>query len=325
MRVLLSGSHGLIGNALRERLEGEGHVVVPLVRPTPAGGRSDGGGLTGSGGRDTGTPGTGPPTVAWQPADAVVDRAALVRHGPYDAVVHLAGAGIGDHRWTPAYRREILLSRTEPTRLLATVTTSLDPAPGVFLSASAVGYYGDRGAEILSEDSPPGQGFLAGVCKQWEEATTPAQGATRVAQLRSGIVLSRRGGALAKQLPLFRIGAGGRLGTGRQYVSWISLEDEVSAILRILGDGSLAGPVNATAPNPVTNAELTAAISRAVHRPAVLAIPKPALSMVMGGAMASEMLLAGQRAVPSLLTATGFNFAHADIDTALRAALDTSP
>jgi len=308
VRVLLSGSHGLIGRALHQRMDHEGHTVVALVRSpvdAPFAGDSP-----------------QPPQVAWQPAERLIDHEALGRLGPYDAVVHLAGAGIGDHRWTPDYRREILVSRTEPTRFLAATATSLDPAPRVLVSASAVGYYGDRGAEVLTEDSLAGEGFLADVCRQWEEATLPAEGAMRVAHLRSGVVLTARGGALAKQLPLFRLGAGGRLGNGRQYVSWISLDDEVSAILRIIDDDRLRGPVNATAPAPVTNAELTTAIARAVHRPAVLAIPKPALSLVMGGAMASQMLLSGQRVLPTRLTAAGFSFTHPDIATALAAALD---
>ena len=220
MRVLLSGSHGLVGRALGATLASGGHTVVPLLRhPAP-----------------TGTPGVG-----WDPAGGTVDEAALAALGPYDAVVHLAGAGIGDRRWSAAYQREIRHSRAGPTRLLAGTAAGLHPVPAVFVSASAVGYYGDRGDEVLTEESGPGTGFLAEVCGDWEAATAPAEGATRVVRLRTGIVLDRRGGALARQLPLFRLGLGARLGGGHQYVSWITLADEVAVIVRAVDDAAWSG------------------------------------------------------------------------------------
>lgn len=304
MNILVSGSHGLIGTALVRRLEIAGHRVVPLVRAGTAGG--------------TGVSETG---VPWHPGQGVLDRDTLARHGPYHAVVHLAGAGIGDRRWNPSRRQEILASRVGPTRLLAEAVAALDPVPPVLVSASAVGYYGDRGDEELTEQSDPGTGFLADVCRQWEAATAPADEATRVVHLRTGIVLSSRGGALAKQLPLFRLGLGGRLGSGRQQMSWITLEDQVSVIERAIQDDGLRGPVNTTAPAPVTNAEFTRALGRALHRPAVLAVPAPVLGLVLGREMAGELLLAGQRVLPSRLVAAGFPFAHPDIDTALAAVL----
>lgn len=304
MNVLLSGSHGLIGSALATRLTAEGHDVVPLVRST---GTSAGGSQAAA--------------VPWDPPQGTVDRDALHRHGPYDAVVHLAGAGIGDHRWNAARRQEILASRVGSTRLLATLAAHLDPVPGVLVSASAVGWYGDRGDELLTEESAPGRGFLADLCRAWEAAAAPASGAMRVVYLRTGIVLARQGGALAKQLPLFRLGLGGRLGNGRQHMSWITLDDEVSVIRRALDDDRLVGPVNATAPSPVTNAEFTRALGRALRRPAVLAVPRPVLAAALGREMAHELLLAGQRAVPARLTAAGHAFAHPDIDRALASVL----
>jgi len=233
----------------------------------------------------------------------------------------MAGAGIGDHRWTDARRQEIMASRVGPTRLLAGIAAHLDPVPGVLVSASAIGYYGDRGDEILTEESAPGEGFLADVCRAWEDATAPAGDWMRVVHLRTGVVLSALGGALAKQLPLFRLGLGGRLGSGRQYTSWITLDDEVSAIRRALEDDRLTGPLNATAPNPVTNAELTRALGRALHRPTLLTVPRPALAVVLGGEMSRELLLGGQRVHPARLIALGHTFAHPDIDSALDAVL----
>ncbi len=300
MRVLLSGSHGLVGRALGATLASGGHTVVPLLRhPAP-----------------TGTPGVG-----WDPAGGTVDEAALAALGPYDAVVHLAGAGIGDRRWSAAYQREIRHSRAGPTRLLAGTAAGLHPVPAVFVSASAVGYYGDRGDEVLTEESGPGTGFLAEVCGDWEAATAPAEGATRVVRLRTGIVLDRRGGALARQLPLFRLGLGARLGGGDQYVSWITLADEVAAIVRAVEDARLVGPVNLCAPAPVTNAEFTRALGRALHRPAALAVPRRAVEILLGTEMAGELLFSSQRAVPARLEAVGHPFAHPELDGALGAVL----
>lgn len=296
MDVVVSGSHGLIGSALVPALEGEGHAVRRLVRGAATG-------------RD----------VAWDPASGWVDRAAL--HGAR-AVVHLAGAGIGDRRWTPKQKRRIRDSRVAGTRALAEAVARLDPAPAVMVSGSAIGFYGDRGDEVLTEDSEGGRGFLADVCREWEEATRPAQEAgVRVVNVRTGVVLSGRGGALGRQLPLFRLGLGGRLGTGRQYTSWISLDDEVGGILHALDTPALAGPVNLTAPAPVTNAELTAALGRVLARPAVVPVPRLAMALVLGRELVDEVALASQRVLPARLDATAYDFRHRDVEGALRAVL----
>lgn len=307
MNVLISGSHGLIGSALAGSLIAEGHGVVRLVREAPAARARAGGDR--------------PAEVPWNPSQGTLDQEALDRHGPYAAVVHLAGAGIGDRRWTDARRKEIMASRVGPTRLLAEIAAHLHPVPGVLVSASAVGYYGDRGDEILTEESAPGEGFLADVCRAWEDATAQAGDSMRVVHLRTGVVLTSRGGALAKQLPLFRLGLGGRVGSGRQYMSWITLDDEVSVIRRALEDDRLTGPLDATAPTPVTNAEFTRALGRALHRPALFTVPRPALAAVLGGEMSRELLLAGQRVQPARLIALGHTFAHPGIDGALDSVL----
>jgi uncharacterized protein (TIGR01777 family) len=234
-----------------------------------------------------------------------------------EAVVNLAGAGIGDKRWTDARRREIEASRVAFTARLGKAIAALDHPPAVLLSASAVGYYGDRGDEVLTEQSTPGTGFLASLCRRWEEATADASAAgVRVVHFRNGIVLARSGGALARQLPLFRLGLGGRLGSGRQYVSWVSLEDEVRGIEFLLSS-TVQGAANLTAPLPVTNAEFTASLGRALRRPAKLVVPRFALRLALGGELADEMVLASQRAEPAVLHAAGFSFRHPTLDAAL--------
>ncbi len=294
MRVVVSGSSGLIGESVVTALRARGDDVTSLVRRAPAAGEA-----------------------RWDPATGSIDTGALEGAG---AVVHLAGAGIGDKRWSAARRHEIVSSRVQSTSLLARTLAGLSQPPTVLVSASAVGFYGDRGAEELSEDSAPGRGFLAELCRNWEDATKPAtQAGIRVVLLRSGVVLSARGGALARQLPLFRLGMGGRLGSGRQWLSWISLPDVVGAILRALDEPSLQGPVNATAPAPVTNRDFTRALGRALGRPTVLAVPGFALRVALGSDLASEMVLAGQRVLPTKLTASGFHFDFVDIDSALAA------
>jgi uncharacterized protein len=302
VKVLVSGSHGLVGAALVNQLAGEGHDVVRLVRSDSTD-RLLGG------------------TVTWTPTEGSVDRDAMRDASPFDAVVHLAGAGIGDRRWTPQRQREIRDSRVASTRLLVNELRLLDHLPSVLVSASAVGYYGDRGDERLHEDSGPGTGFLAEVCQAWEAEASTIADSVRVVTLRSGIVLTPRGGALAKQLPLFRVGLGGRLGSGRQYTSWITLRDELSVIRRSLEDERVAGPVNATAPLPVTNAVLSAALGRALRRPAALPVPRAVLELAFGRAMTDDMLLASQRAEPGRLLALGHVFADPDIDLALAAML----
>jgi uncharacterized protein (TIGR01777 family) len=296
VRVVLTGGSGLLGRALGPALSAAGHDVVALVRRTP-----------------------GPGEARWDPAGGMIDSRPL--EGA-DAVVHLAGAGIGDRRWSPARKAEILGSRVGSTDLLARTLAGLEHPPAVMASASAVGWYGNRGDEVLTEESGPGEGFLASVCRAWEEAADPARAAgVRVAHLRSGVVLARTGGALAKQLRLFKMGLGGRLGDGRQWLSWIALDDEIAAILHVLSDAALAGPVNLSAPAPVTNATFTRALGGAVHRPAVARAPRLALRVALGTEMADELLFAGQRVMPARLLEAGFAFGHGDIDGALASVL----
>lgn len=306
MHLLVSGSSGLIGTALVDAALARGDTVTRLVRTSPVGR----------------TARTGVTDVTWDPAVGTVDAAALAAAGPYDGAVHLAGAGVGDRRWSDARKREILESRTRSTDLIARSVAALDPAPVALVSASGVGYYGDRGDEVLDESSTAGTGFLAGVCVAWEAATAPAADAgIRTVVLRTGFVLSADGGALGRQLPLFRLGLGGRLGPGRQYRSWITLEDEVSAILHCLGDAGPSGPVNATTPHPATDGQLAKALGRALHRPSVLPVPAFALKIGLGAEMTADMLLSSQRALPGQLTRTGFTFAHTDLDEAVRSVL----
>ena len=306
MNLLVTGSSGLIGSAVVDAAVDRGDTVTRLVRRTS---------------RQRSAP-SGVTDVTWDPAADRIDRVALSSSGPFDGVVHLAGAGVGDKRWTDARKREITDSRIAGTDLIARTIAALDPMPGVLVSASAVGYYGDRGDETLTEESSAGSGFLAGVCVAWEAATIPAvEAGIRTVRLRTGIVLSSSGGALAKQLPLFRLGVGGKIGSGRQYRSWITLDDEVAAIFHCIGDATLAGPVNATAPCPATDAHLAKAIGSALHRPSFLAVPAPALKVVLGSEMASDMVLASQRAQPDRLLRSGFTFRHTDLDDAVRSVL----
>ena len=247
---------------------------------------------------------------------------ALERAGPFDGVVHLAGAGIGDRRWSPDRKRVILDSRTDSTRLLVDTLVRLSAPPPVLVSASAVGIYGDRGDEELTEASTTGTGFLAEVCRAWEAAAQPAaDGGIRTVLLRTGIVLSRHGGAWGKQLPLFRVGLGGRMGSGDQYRSWITLDDEIGAVLHCLADGGPSGPVNATAPAPATDAELAGAIGTVLHRPTRLVVPAFGLRLVLGTEMADELVLGGQRVLPRALESTGYAFAHPDLPGAVRSVL----
>jgi uncharacterized protein (TIGR01777 family) len=292
MRVLVTGSHGLIGSAVAASLEAAGHDVVRLVR-------------------DGGSP-------SWDPQRGRLDGSAL--EGA-DAAVHLAGAGIADRRWTPRRKEEVLQSRVRSTDLLSRGLAGLERRPSVLVSASAIGFYGNRGEEDVDEDSPAGTGFLADVVQRWEAATAPAERAgIRVVHARTGIVQSRAGGALRRQLPIFRLGLGGRLGSGRQYVSWITLDDEVGAILHAMSDESLSGPVNLTAPNPVTNAEYTRALGAALGRPTVLSVPSIALEVMLGREL-SEVVLGGASVRPRRLEQSGYRFRHPQIDEALASVL----
>ncbi|HEY7815790.1 MAG TPA: TIGR01777 family oxidoreductase [Nakamurella sp.] len=305
MNILLTGSSGLIGTALVDRLSTSHHAVTRLVRGAPA-------------------PGPGPGTVAvgWDPVRGTIDVAGLDRAGPFDGVVHLAGAGIGAKRWSAERKAAVVDSRIESTRLLVDTLDRLSARPPVLVSASAIGWYGDRGDEVLTEASAPGTGFLAELCRGWEAAAEPAgRLGMRTVLLRTGIVMSGTGGALGRQLPLFRLGLGGRMGGGKQYRSWISLEDEIGVILHCLKDDGLRGPVNATAPEPATDAELARSLGAVLHRPSVVAVPAAALRLALGREMAEELVLGGQRVLPAALQSVGYEFAHAHLDDAVRAAL----
>ncbi len=298
MNVLVSGSSGLIGTALIETLRAHGHETLRLVRRDPQAGE-----------------------VRWDPTSGVVDTAKITASGGIDAAVNLAGAGIGDHRWTDEYKREILDSRVRTTDLLARTLAALDQKPSVFVSGSAIGIYGNRGDEELTEESETGSDFLADVCRQWEGATAPASAAgIPVVHIRTGIVLSAKGGALRKQLPLFRFGLGGRFGNGRQWQSWISIDDEVGAIVHLLSH-PLAGAVNLTSPNAVTNTEFTQTLARVLKRPALLPIPKFGPSLLLGSELAESLLYSSQQVRPTVLLAAGYQFVHPDLEGALRALL----
>ncbi|MFJ8646530.1 TIGR01777 family oxidoreductase [Streptomyces sp. NPDC093546] len=294
MRIAITGSTGLIGSALLRSLRADGHDVVRLVRrPARAGDE-----------------------VEWDPRRQYVDAAGLVG---CDAVVHLAGAGVGERRWTEGYKREIRDSRVLGTAAIAEAVASLDTPPRVLLCGTALGYYGDTGTRAVDETAPAGDGFLPSVCVEWEEAAAAAEEAgIRVAYARTGLVVAREGGAWGRLFPLFRAGLGGRLGSGHQYWSFIALHDEVAALRHILDTESLSGPVNLTAPEPVTNREVTSAMARVLRRPAFLHVPAPALRIALGDFAAD--VLGSQRVLPGRLLESGFRFAFPTIDGAIAAA-----
>jgi len=302
MDVAIAGGSGFIGSSLTRSFERDGHRVLRMVRPESGSSpRSD--------------------TIAWDPASARVDAKGLEG---IDAVVNLGGVGIGDKRWTADRKDEILRSRLSSTGVLANALARLDRPPAVFVSASAVGYYGNRGDEELTEDSGPGDDFLAGVCVAWEDAARPAATAgIRVAWVRTGIVLDRAGGVLKQLLVPFRLGLGGRIGPGTQYMSWISLPDEVAAIRQVIDDPILGGPVNLTAPNPVTNAEFTATLGKVLGRPTFIPTPLLPLKLRFGAELVQHLLLDGQRVRPAKLEESAFAFTHTELEPALRALLDT--
>lgn len=296
MDVVVTGSSGLFGTALRPALERAGHRMIPMVR-SAAGGDA----------------------VRWDPERGEIDAAGLAGVG---AVVHLAGESIGNKRWNDAQKARIKESRIRGTGLLAETLAKLDRPPKVLISASGIGFYGDRGDEVLTESSRAGGGYLAELCVAWEEAAAPArQAGIRVNHLRTGIVLTGRGGALSRMLLPFRLGVGGKLGSGSQWMSWISIVDVAGAIVHLLSDDAPAGPVNLTAPNPVVNAEFTRALGRALRRPTLIAVPKLGLQLLLGAQMAEELLLFSQRALPTRLLDTGYTFKHPELDDALRVAL----
>jgi len=260
------------------------------------------------------TPQTG--EARWDPDGGQIEARALEGH---DAVVHLAGIGIGDHRWTEDHKRAVLDSRVKGTTLLAKTLAGLTDKTSVMASASAVGYYGLRGDEVLTEDADAGTGFLADVCKQWEASTGPAEAAgVRVARFRTGIVLSPHGGAIKQMLLPFKLGLGGRIGSGRQWWSWISIDDEVGAILHVLDHSAQRGAVNLTAPNPVTNEQFTRTLNGVLRRPTLLPTPTFALKAMFCGEAVNEMFLGGQRVAPARLQADGYAFRHPDLEGALR-------
>ncbi|MFH8605903.1 TIGR01777 family oxidoreductase [Streptomyces sp. NPDC018029] len=294
-RVAVTGASGLIGTALTRSLTADGHDVVRLVRRAPRG-------------KDE---------VRWDPQEGFVDKAGLAG---CTAVVNLAGAGIGDHRWTAAYKRELRDSRVLGTGTLAAAVASLDEPPRVFVNASAIGYYGDTGSRAVDESAPAGRGFLPSLCVEWEAAAAAAQEAgIRTVFARNGLVVGRGGGAWGRLFPLFKAGLGGRLGDGRQYWSHISLHDEVAALRHLIDTETLSGPFNLTAPEPRTNREVTAAMGRVLRRPTLFTAPAPALRVVLGE-MAGDVL-GSQRVLPTRLLESGFTFAFPGIEESIRAAL----
>jgi hypothetical protein len=292
MRILVTGASGLIGSALVPYLTTGGHTVVRL-------GRS----------------GRGPGTITWDPATGTIDRAALEG---FDAVVHLAGETVSGGRWTTEKKARIRDSRNDGTRVLVAALTGLERPPKVLVSASAIGIYGNRGGEVLREDSPPGAGFLADVCKSWEAATAPAAAhGIRVVNLRFGVVLSAAGGALATMLTPFLLGVGGPVGDGSQSLSWIALDDVLDTVLFALTTPTLAGPVNAVAPHSVTNREFATSLARVLGRPAIIPFPAAAVRLLFGE-MGDELLLASTRVEPGRLAAAGFSFRYPELEPALR-------
>jgi uncharacterized protein (TIGR01777 family) len=298
MKVVVTGSTGLVGRALVRSLLSGGHEVTRLVR---------------GGAQEFRAPGT--KAVQWEPDRGVVNAAELEGH---DAAVHLAGDPIAEGRWDEEKKRRILESRVKGTRLLAETLAGLKEKPRVLVSASATGFYGDRGEESLREESASGEDFLSEVCREWEKATLAAsQAGIRVVHLRIGFVLSAEGGGLAKMLTPFKLGLGGRVGSGRQYISWVTLDDLVSIIRRAIEDEHLRGPVNAVAPTPVTNAEFTKALGQVLGRPTLFPLPAFAARLAFGE-MADAVLLSSTRAVPARLQEAGYQFAHPEIEGALK-------
>jgi len=296
--VAVTGSHGFIGSALLPALTRAGHRPVRIVRNQAA----------------------GDDELSWDPEAGTIDADGLEDIG---GVVHLAGAGIGDKRWTDARKRLILESRTRGTGLLARTLAGLTHPPSALVSASAIGYYGNRRDEPLDEQSAPGNDFVARVCVQWEAATAPADDAgIRVARVRSGIVLGREGGVLPRLLLPFRLGLGGRIASGRQYMSWISIDDAIRAILHALTHDQVAGPVNVTGPAPVTNDEFTKTLGRVVRRPTVIPTPLFPLRTRYGRELVQHLLVEGQRVLPKRLEASGYAFEHPTLEDALRAVVD---
>jgi uncharacterized protein (TIGR01777 family) len=294
MKILISGSHGLVGSALIQSLEQDGgNEIFSLVRRYPESSSQ----------------------IEWSPDRYSI---ALARIDGFDAVIHLAGESIAEGRWSEAKKKRIRESRVKGTRLLGDALANLTAPPKVMISASAIGYYGNRGDEVLTEGSAPGSDFLSEVCVEWEKATALAtEKGIRVVNTRFGIILDANGGALAKMLPPFRMGVGGRIGSGKQWMSWIALDDVVGGIKFALTTEALSGPVNFVAPNPVTNSEFTRTLGKALSRPTIFPIPAFGVRLVFGE-MADALLLSGQRVEPALLTNAGYRFNYSDLPSALR-------
>ena len=290
-RIAITGASGMIGSALVGHLKSEGHTIQRLVRRKPV----------------------SPDEVLWNPSTGEVDLGALEG---VDAIIHLAGANVGDKRWTKRYRAEILNSRLLGTNTIANAVTSLKP--DVFISASAIGWYGETGNRAVKEDDLPGDDFLAAVCKEWEAAADSASN-TRTVKIRTGLVLEPTSGALGRMLPLFKFGLGGKLGSGKQWWSWITLHDQIRAICYLL-EKDIEGPVNLTSPNPATNQEFTSALARALRRPAIFPVPAIALKIALGGF--SSEILGSKRVLPQKLIDAGFTFDYPHLAPALSALID---
>jgi uncharacterized protein len=297
MKVVLTGASGMLGHALISSLCGDGHQVVRLVRRAPAAADE----------------------ARWDPRAGNVDPAALAGA---DAVIHLAGPGLGDRPWTPARKRLLLDDRVSATRTIAAAMALAAPQPRVLLSMSGMGYYGSPGDQPVTEQAPQGTGYVAEIAAAWEAATVPAtQAGIRVVRMRTGVVLSATGGAFGRLLPIFRLGIGGRLGTGRQWWSWVALPDYVAAVRFLLDHDEIDGPVNVTAPEPIRNVDLTKAMGRVLHRPTITFVPSFALKLPLRDF--ADDLLGGQRGEPRRLLDAGFSFAHPSFEPALRAVLAT--
>lgn len=300
MKILIAGSSGMVGTALNTLLRADGHTVLPLVRPPRIAGTGE---------------------VTWNPDTGEMDPEAAAGT---DAVVNLSGASVATSRWSESRKALLRSSRVDTTRKLVDALARLDPRPRVLVSASGINYYGDRGDEVLSEESGQGAGFLARLVRDWEAETQRAeQFGIRTVMFRFGVILSAKGGALAQMLGPFRMGAGGRLGSGRQWMSWISLADVLCLIKEAIANDAWSGIYNAVAPNPVTNAEFTRTLARVLHRPALFAVPPPALRLLFGE-MADEMLLASQRVEPKRLRQQGYAYSHEQLEPALREAITNS-
>ena len=295
MKVAITGASGLIGSALVPHLRNRGDEVLRLVRRQA----------------------TAPDEVTWDPAAGTVDLGALEG---IDGVVHLAGAGVGDHRWTDAYKKTILDSRVDGTHTIVKAMTELSSRPATLVAGSAIGWYGDTGDRAVDETAPAGTGFLADVVRAWEVAADPAREAgIRVTHARTGLVVAKEGGAWAKLFPIFKLGLGGKLGSGRQYWSWISLRDEIAALTYLLDNPAMSGPVNLTGPAPATNAEVTKAMGAVLGRPTLFAVPAVALKTVLGEF--STEILSSARVIPEVLETSGFTWQDTTVESAIRAAL----